>query len=1047
MTQPSFLARKTFGWPNYFWIAMAFALFVALIPRAAREARDSNTNKAEDWLPSNYPESTDLRWFREHFLGEGFILVTWDGCTLGNQEKMNLLLEKLSERLQPVTQMMYGGLRGRITHHTGKWFRKIITGPSMIEELTQPPLSLGYAEAVRRLDGALVGPLSAAEGDSPDDSARTTALVVYLAPEGYENNRAMRRVVDEVARVAVQECGIPPENLHMGGPIVDNVAIDRAGESSLARLAGLSGIVGLSIAYWCFRNARLTAAVVAVGAISAVLSLAIVFYFGVFEVLVLGLPTPVYGAMDAVLMSMPALVYVLGVSGAIHFVNYYRDVRATSGVEGAVERAVRLAWLPCGLVALTAAVGFGSLITSDIVPIRKFGGFSAVAILASLCVLFTMLPVYLHRFPPAWIGRKKWEDISEDDEKLPPWAMACCRWITQHHALVTWSLMALMGLFALGTFRLESSVQLLKLLDKDADLVQDYTWVEEHLGNLVPMEVVLTVPSEQCRSGDEHAEANGQQYRMTFLERLGMVRRVLARVEDLDAVSRTLSAATLAPNESQQTSAAARRAEDYTTNKNLEENANSFRDYRQMERLMDGKPTPDSRELWRISARVTALRDIDYGQFTNELRKQVEPVLLAYRRRDELVRSLHEADKRLEGARLCILFRGELSDTQPQDDSAEAILGDLLGESGLADRVDDRKGGLVFFNVAQLDNRDLTSESRAQIMKVFGAQEGVLVISPQLEPVAQDIAREGAAIINLTTPLVPPEKVIAPLAQMAGAHVVDALYTGIIPLVFKTQGQLISSLQQSLFTSSLLILAVMSIVLRSVFAGAVSMLPNLFPVILVFGSLGLLGIKMEIGIIMTASVALGVAVDTTIHFVTWFFHGQSEGLDRQGSTMLAYERCGVAMVQGAMISGLGLAVFAFSSFTPTRQFGYLMITIQATALLGDLVFLPALLCGRLGRFFERFHERHLAKPKNAETDDKGLTHAAAKGADLGQATDALPGTRTLTPSKGKEREVSQREDSSSRSLLPHAQGAGDNDLLVSPDLNALRDKLRSFRRS
>src|SRR5690606_6106361 len=130
-----------------------------LIPRAAKEALDSNTNKAEDWLPSNYPESTDLRWFREHFHGEGFILVTWDGNTLGNLERHKLLTQKLSERLQPVVEDGQVGIRGEIDQQlTGKWYRKIVSGPSMIEELTSPPLSIGYAEAVRRLDGALIGP-------------------------------------------------------------------------------------------------------------------------------------------------------------------------------------------------------------------------------------------------------------------------------------------------------------------------------------------------------------------------------------------------------------------------------------------------------------------------------------------------------------------------------------------------------------------------------------------------------------------------------------------------------------------------------------------------------------------------------------------------------------------------------------------------------------------------------------------------------------------------------------------------------------------------
>ena len=102
---------------------------------------------------------------------------------------------------------------------------------------------------------------------------------------------------------------------------------------------------------------------------------------------------------------------------------------------------------------------------------------------------------------------------------------------------------------------------------------------------------------------------------------------------------------------------------------------------------------------------------------------------------------------------------------------------------------------------------------------------------------------------------------------------------------------------------------------------------------------------------MTASVALGVAVDDTLHYLTWFRRGLDEGLDRKGAVMLAYERCGTAMTQTTLIGGLGLSVFAFSTFTPTQRFGVLMLALLAAALFGDLVFLPALLSGPVGRCF------------------------------------------------------------------------------------------------
>jgi predicted RND superfamily exporter protein len=1053
MTQPSFLARKTFAVANYFWIAMGFALIVAMVPVAARRALQSNTNKAEDWLPDSYSESLDLRWFRRHFISEGFVLVTWDGCTLGNSEKLRLLERKLGERIDASIQpVAVDGLRPPVTQHREKWFRKIISGPGMIDELTRPPLSLSYNEALRRLEGALIGPPQpASQGGQPDDDTRVTCVVIYLSAEGYENNRAMRKVVSYVQDVAVNECGIPEPQLHMGGPIVDNVAIDRAGEGSLATLALLSGLVGLGIAYGCLRNLKLTAVVVAVGGISAAVGVAIVYYFGVFETLIMGRDTPFYGTMDAILMSMPALVYVLGVSGAIHFVNYYRESRVAGGVSGAVERAVRAAWVPCGMVALTAAIGFGSLVTSDIVPIRKFGGFSAAGIMATMGVLFTVLPIYLHCFPPSSIGRRGWNEMSIEDERLPAWAAGFYRWLARNHAVVTCVMLGLMALAGVGLFRLESSVRLLKLLDDKADLVQDYTWVENHMGNLVPMEVLLTIPPEKFRSGDELAE-DGKQYRMTMLERLSLLRKIVARIEALDEVSRTLSAATLAPDKSQRSAGVGAQAENYATNKNLEEHRNSFRDYLQMQQLADGEVAPTSCELWRISARVTALRDIDYGLFTDQLRRQVEPVLAAYRRRDKLIAELSGQGHSLADSSLCVIYEGKSTDDEPDAGSNEGLLLELLKESaGVPERIGDLPNPLSF-NLEVLEG--ISPEIRRKTIELLRSCDAVVVVSETARPAANNLAAEGVKVVDLTHSPPPNGSLAAQIAATAGQRPIGAVYTGIIPLVFKTQRQLLFSLRSSLFSSGFLIVVVMAIVFRSVMAGAISMLPNLFPVLLVFGTLGLLGVKMDIGIVMTASVALGVAVDSTVHLVTWFYHCQAQEPDRRKATLKAYEHCAPATLQGALISGLGLAVFAFSGFTPTRQFGYLMITIQSAALLGDLVLLPALFCGPLGRFFERHRHvpgSNLAEPQRdpiqaAGTEGTMVASTAATAKAQGVPVRPLKSTGTAVPAAKTNNGDTVDEPVDVEVPHPHAPRRGDTEPLASPSNTALRDKLRSFRR-
>jgi hypothetical protein len=139
---------------------------------------------------------------------------------------------------------------------------------------------------------------------------------------------------------------------------------------------------------------------------------------------------------------------------------------------------------------------------------------------------------------------------------------------------------------------------------------------------------------------------------------------------------------------------------------------------------------------------------------------------------------------------------------------------------------------------------------------------------------------------------------------------------------------------------------------------------------------------------MTASIALGVAVDDTIHFLTWFRDDLDRLGDRNQAILAAYKRCATPTLQAAFISGLGLSVFALSTFTPTQRFGYLMLTILIAGVIAELVLYPALLAGPLGRFcvarkgkrswwvgiLEMLHLRH------PETTDRAPTQPPAPAA-------------------------------------------------------------------
>ena len=182
---------------------------------------------------------------------------------------------------------------------------------------------------------------------------------------------------------------------------------------------------------------------------------------------------------------------------------------------------------------------------------------------------------------------------------------------------------------------------------------------------------------------------------------------------------------------------------------------------------------------------------------------------------------------------------------------------------------------------------------------------------------------------------------------------VGHVVTGLIPVFLRTQQAVLESLIRSFGMAFVLIAIVMMILLRSVRAGLITMLPNLMPVIIVFGLLSWARLRVDIGTMITASVALGIAVDGTLHLITWFQDLIKQGKTIPESVAGALERCGPAMWQTSAVVGLGMVALLPAELLLISRFGWMLAALIFAALISDIVFLPALLAGPLGTLIER----------------------------------------------------------------------------------------------
>jgi ABC-type lipoprotein export system ATPase subunit len=187
--------------------------------------------------------------------------------------------------------------------------------------------------------------------------------------------------------------------------------------------------------------------------------------------------------------------------------------------------------------------------------------------------------------------------------------------------------------------------------------------------------------------------------------------------------------------------------------------------------------------------------------------------------------------------------------------------------------------------------------------------------------------------------------------RQKGYEGISATYTGLVPLIYQAQSSMLDGLLLNFVGDLILIGIAIILLLRSFSAGLLLALPSLFPLAIVFGGMGFMGIVIDVGTVMVPAVALGVTVDDAIHFMLWCRHGEERGMTKKQAIMFAYGDCARAIYQSWGVIGLGLFSFALSSFTPTQRFGYLMFTMLTASSIGNLVMLPALLASPAGRFF------------------------------------------------------------------------------------------------
>lgn len=181
------------------------------------------------------------------------------------------------------------------------------------------------------------------------------------------------------------------------------------------------------------------------------------------------------------------------------------------------------------------------------------------------------------------------------------------------------------------------------------------------------------------------------------------------------------------------------------------------------------------------------------------------------------------------------------------------------------------------------------------------------------------------------------------IAKNVNTNIISVKCTGTANLLDKNISFLSANLVEGILVSILLIVVIMLLVYRSVKLVLLSVIPNLIPLIVLSGAMGLMDVNLKISTAVIFTISLGIAFDDTIQFLAKFKIELDRGVSKVYALKTAYLVTGKGMILSSLIVCAGFLTLLFSSFQGTFIMGFMISMTLFVSLIASITLLPILL--------------------------------------------------------------------------------------------------------
>jgi len=587
--------------------------------------------------------------------------------------------------------------------------------------------------------------------------------------------------------------------------------------------------------------------------------------------------------LTLVTMILPILMLALGSSYSIHLMSdYINEARPGLDVKDNVKRSVSKVALPIVVCGVTTIVGFGSLVLNRIPAIQDLGYASVVGIFFAVSVSILVIPasLMLLRRKPSAGGRPK------ESPLLDVFLDRVAAMNIKRRRIIFAVAAALVVISIFGIRRVKIDTDFLSFFPEDGPVREAVRVQTKHLAGAAPFNIVI------------EADRADVFKHPAMLKRMEELQRWAE--QEVEGIDTTLSIA----------------------------------DYVKLLSQAFHRNDPD---FYRIPASQKEVSQMLFLYFSSGSPEDFAPYITQdFSAANILIRSrlvgsteTNRAIKKIE-ARANELFRPPERPPLPRGEVPAQVPAPVREEGAVSWG---EKGGGE--EVQWEDDSPAGDEESVPWEEGSGESEkGASEVLWEDEDAAGPMAAQGEPASSALP--VPPE------SEFPWPHV-QVNVTGTIYLMNKSADAVSKGQITGLGTALAAIFIIMSLLFLSPKVGFLAMLPNIFPMFILFGFMGFSGITLNFSTSLIAAIALGIGVDDTIQYINSFNMELSRTRDQTEAMIIALKAMGKPMIYTSAALFSGFIILVFSDFVPVKQFGFLAAVILVVALSSDLFILPTLM--------------------------------------------------------------------------------------------------------